>query len=94
MSRSLNSLEGCCGALSALGAPSRPETSNSPVCPREKEKEREREEMESTGAHEHGRKVSVQVVSLRVYDNRTLEASRRETRSTRYPRTSPPQLNS
>ena len=36
-------------------------------------------------------KVLVQVVSPRVYDNRTLEA--REMRSTRYSRTSQPQLN-
>ncbi|KYQ52871.1 hypothetical protein ALC60_07949, partial [Trachymyrmex zeteki] len=39
MSRSLNSLEGCCGAP-MLRAPSQPETSNSPVCLRGKEKEK------------------------------------------------------
>lgn len=88
-----------------LGAPSQPETSNSPVRLRGKERDRhtqrekEREgDVLGDGVHRRtmnvAAKVPVQVVSPRVYDNRTLEAGSRETRSTRYPRTSQPQLNS
>lgn len=57
MSRSLNSLEGCCGAP-MLRAPSQPETSNSPVCLRgkEKEKEKERRGWSRQAYYERGRK--------------------------------------
>ena len=48
MSRSLNSLEGCCGAP-MLRAPSQPETSNSTVCLRGKEKEKGKEGRDVVG---------------------------------------------
>lgn len=72
-----------------LRAPSQPETSNSPVCLRgkgEREREGRASGMESAGVLcTAAAKVPVQVVSPRVYDNRTPEA--RDARSTWYPRT-------
>lgn len=76
-----------------LRAPSQPETSNSPVCLRGKEKERKGKRGRDYTSRSRGMestqpvrttaaaKVPVQVVSPRVYDNRTLEASPRETRA-------------
>lgn len=67
-----------------LGAPSQPETSNSPVSStyRDGEGMRRGDKTEIESAGTRGRKggcVYVACVSPRVYDNRTLEVSLRET---------------